>query len=178
MKKILATFALFVSAASLVNASSGKITFVGSIVEGGCSVSTLESSQLNIIMPTVSEALLTRPNKTAGRTPISINLAGCKGRSLNVHFDVVQSTDIKTGRLTNTSNSKKPAKNVEIQLVSGTGSPIKIESLHRNNLQLNAQAVNVREDVAVLNYAAEYYSTGTASTGDISSSALYTVIYH
>ncbi len=178
MKNILATFALFISAASMVNASSGKITFVGSIVEGGCSVSTLDSSQFNIIMPAVSEERLRHSNKTAGRTPISINLAGCKGRSLNVHFDVVQSTDIKTGRLKNTSDSENSAKNVQIQLVNENGSPIKVESVRNENRKFNTQFVNVNRDSATLNYAAEYYATGAVSTGDIKSAALYTIVYH
>lgn len=177
MNKLFLIASLFVFATSSINASTGKISFMGRIVDPSCSVTTANSSQLNIILPKVSEQKLNASNKTADRTPFTINLNNCQGQQVDIQFEVVTGTDTASGRISNQSTAKNAAKNVDIQLVSDNGQPIRTKLNEASYDQNLTQKVNIKNKNTVLNYAAEYYATGTATPGAIASGALYTIIY-
>ncbi|ECC9151832.1 type 1 fimbrial protein [Salmonella enterica subsp. salamae] len=174
MKKYLAmiTGSLLVSSSAMA-VSDNTITFQGEVTDETCSV-VINGNQAKpvVLLPTVSTKELTKQGKTAGPVTFDIGLSGCNpmDKTTKISTVFVGNQVTSNGNLGNTGS----AKNVEVQLLDTSGSPINLTGGFTGNgdLQLGANASE-----ASATYTAQYYSTGTAEAGTVAATLQYAVSY-
>ncbi|RLM11885.1 fimbrial protein [Gibbsiella quercinecans] len=182
ISKLSAVLALAVSAATVssfsAQAADGTITFNGKVTDQTCTISTPGGKDFTVTLPTVSSSTLASQSATAGRTPFSINLTQCSKGQVATYFEPGATVDFNTGRLNNQAQTDA-ATNVQIQLLGSNNQFLPILAAGSNGAQANSQWVAVANDgdSADLNYYAEYYATGAAGAGDVTSNVQYTIIY-
>ncbi|WP_180001881.1 MULTISPECIES: fimbrial protein [unclassified Acinetobacter] len=170
MKKILLASSLIVLGMSSAFAADGKITINGLVTDNTCVVTTPQGKDLTVTLPTVSKLSLASDGATAGRTPFTLGLTGCQAGDVGTYFEPGATVDFATGLLNNAGE----ATNVKVQLVGDNNLPIRVLA----GPQENSQFVTVNADgSAALNYYAEYYATGAATSGDVTTSVQYTITY-
>lgn len=182
MKKIVlsaalaATFGAAALFSTSVAAADGTITITGKVVANTCSFSVNGGSASNIVqLPVVFTTALNAAGAVAGNTPFTIKVSGCDPNLTSVQEQFggsnINATD---GNLKNIATATSPqtvAGNVEVQLLSGTGTVINLN----NN---NASPVGTLTSGGVtLNYQAQYYATAAASAGQVSTTVTYTTLY-
>ena len=88
--------------------------------------------------------------------------------------------DFATGRRRNQApTSANGAGNGQVQLLGSNFDVLPIKAASSGLAQTNSQWVNTgTAGTADLNYYAEYYATGAASAGEVSTSVKYTIIYN
>ncbi|EFB9948770.1 F17 fimbrial protein [Escherichia coli] len=179
MRKIQFILGILAAASSSATlAYDGTINFTGKVVAQTCSVAT-GSESLSVILPTVSTATLSADTKTAGLTPFTIQLTGCTvpatsgADKVNAYFEPNANTDYTTGNLTNTASSG--ASNVQIQLLNADG--VKVIKLGQAAAAQNVDTVAINDANVTLRYNAQYYATGVATAGDVTSTVNYTIAY-
>lgn len=151
-------------------AADGTITIKGKVTDNTCVVTTPQGKNLTVTLPTVSKLSLASPGATAGRTPFTLGLTGCKvGDIVGTYFEPGATVDFATGLLNNAGSATE----VKVQLVGDNNLPIRVLA----GPQTNSQFVTVADTSADLNYYAEYYATGAATSGDVTTSVQYTIIY-
>lgn len=151
-------------------AADGTITINGKVTDNTCVVTTPQGKNLTVTLPTVSKLSLASPGATAGRTPFTLGLTGCKvGDIVGTYFEPGATVDFATGLLNNAGSATE----VKVQLVGDNNLPIRVLA----GPQTNSQFVTVADTSADLNYYAEYYATGAATSGDVTTSVQYTIIY-
>ncbi|HCP1377319.1 TPA: fimbrial protein [Escherichia coli] len=169
---------LAVASSSATLAYDGTINFTGKVVAQTCSVAT-GSENLSVVLPTVSTTTLSDETKTAGLTPFTIQLTGCTTPAstgvdkVNAYFEPNANTDYTTGNLTNTASSG--ASNVQIQLLNADG--VKAIKLGQAAATQNVDTVAIDDASVTLRYNAQYYATGAATAGDVTSTVNYTIAY-
>jgi major type 1 subunit fimbrin (pilin) len=172
--------ALLLAVAPLAaNATDGTITFTGKITEKTCTATIPASKDLAITLPTATAASLATAGAVAGRTPFTISLTGCSVGKVAAYFEPGSTVDFDKGRMTNMAVAPKAA-NVQIQLLGANAEFLPILASGAGGAQTNSQWVDVTTvgGSAALNYFAEYYATGAASSGDVSTSVKYNIIYN
>ncbi|HDH7382524.1 TPA: fimbrial protein [Escherichia coli] len=179
MQKIQFILGILAAASSSATlAYDGKINFTGKVVAQTCSVDT-GSESLSVVLPTVSTTTLSTDAKTAGLTPFTIQLTGCAVSAasgvdkVNAYFEPNANTDYTTGNLTNTASSG--ASNVQIQLLNADG--VKVIKLGQAAAAQNVDTVAINDAKVTLRYNAQYYATGVATAGDVTSTVNYTIAY-
>ncbi|EGM5834836.1 fimbrial protein [Escherichia coli] len=179
MRKIQFILGILAAASSSATlAYDGTINFTGKVVAQTCSVATVSES-LSVILPTVSTATLSADTKTAGLTPFTIQLTGCTvpatsgADKVNAYFEPNANTDYTTGNLTNTASSG--ASHVQIQLLNADG--VKVIKLGQAAAAQNVDTVAINDANVTLRYNAQYYATGVATVGDVTSTVNYTIAY-
>jgi major type 1 subunit fimbrin (pilin) len=166
--------ACFAALPPAAHAADGTITFQGNISSQTCTVSAA-SANLTVAMPQISAGSLSQIGATAGRTPFSISLTGCNPASGAVHtyFEAGLNTSAD-GHLAVTGGAGA-AKNVEIDLRNSDGTEIFAGAV---DVLQNSLPVNINADgTATLNYTAQYFATGVASQGTVSSTVQYSIVY-
>jgi len=154
-------------------AADGTITFNGEVTAQTCSVTTPGGADFTVNLPTVASSALSAAGETAGRTSFAITLADCPAGQVATYFEPGATVDSATGRL----NNQGSAGNVQVQLLGDNSQPIPV--LASGTAQSNSQWVAVGSDnSASLDYFAEYYATGAASAGGVTTSIAYTIIYN
>ena len=172
MKKIILASSLIVLGMSSAFAADGTITINGEVTDNTCVVTTPQGKDLTVTLPTVSKLSLASAGATAGRTPFTLGLSNCDvGDIVGTYFEPGSTVDFATGLLNNAGS----ATNVKVQLVGDNNLPIKVLA----GPQANSQFVTVAnaDGSADLNYYAEYYATGAATSGDVTTSVQYTITY-
>lgn len=160
-------------------AADGTITFTGQIYANTCTINGNGSGSGNfsVTLPSaVSSTQLDVAGKTAGRTAFQIALTNCPAAA-NVHtfYEPGPTTDAASGRLKNTAVAGA-ATNVQIQLLNADGvTPIKAGFA---DSQQDSHSVGLVGNAATLSYFAEYYATGAATAGAVTSSVAYTIVYN
>ncbi|EHH6748889.1 fimbrial protein [Escherichia coli] len=179
MRKIQFILGILAAASSSATlAYDGTINFTGKVVAQTCSVAS-GSEGLSVILPTVSTATLSDDTKTAGLTPFTIQLTGCTvpatsgADKVNAYFEPNANTDYTTGNLTNTASSG--ASHVQIQLLNADG--VKVIKLGQAAAAQNVDTVAINDANVTLRYNAQYYATGVATAGDVTSTVNYTIAY-
>lgn len=178
MRKIQFILGILAAASSSATlAYDGAITFNGKVVDQTCSVTT-GSKNLTVTLPTVSANSLDSSGKVVGLTPFTISLEGCNtaatgAQNVNAYFEPNANTDYTTGNLTNTASSG--ASNVQIQLLNADG--VKVIKLGQAAAAQNVDTVAINDANVTLRYNAQYYATGVATAGDVTSTVNYTIAY-
>lgn len=152
-------------------AADGTITINGLVTDNTCVVTTPEGKDLTVTLPTVSKLSLASAGATAGRTPFTLGLSNCEeGAIVGTYFEPGSTVDFATGLLNNAGSATE----VKVQLVGDNNLPIRVLA----GPQANSQTVTANADgSADLNYYAEYYATGAATSGNVTTSVQYTIIY-
>ncbi|EEV7644078.1 F17 fimbrial protein [Escherichia coli] len=178
MRKIQFILGILAAASSSATlAHDGTINFTGKVVDQTCSVTTV-ADPLTVTLPTVSTKSLDSTGKVAGLTPFTISLKGCNtaatgAQHVNAYFEPNANTDYTTGNLTNTASSG--ASNVQIQLLNADG--VKVIKLGQAAAAQNVDTVAINDANVTLRYNAQYYATGVATAGDVTSTVNYTIAY-
>ena len=116
--------------------------------------------------------------QVAGRTPFSINLSQCNPGNVATYFEPGATVDLGSGRLNNAA-ATSAATEVQLQLLGSNSLFLPVVSAGAGSTQANSQWVTVNAGgTADLNYFVEYYATGAATPGEVSSSVKYTIIYN
>ncbi len=174
---ILAALAL-VAAPFAANAVDGTITFNGEITDKTCTVSTPQGKDFAVTLPTVAASALAASGQVAGRTPFSIALTQWDAGDVATYFEPGATVDLASGRLNNTA-ATNAATQVKLQLLGSNSQVIPVVAAGAGSAQTNSQWATVAADgSANLNYFVEYYATGAATPGEVTSSVKYTIIYN
>lgn len=182
MKKIVlsaalaATFGAAALFSTSVAASDGTITITGKVVANTCTFSVNGGSTSNTVqLPVVFTTALNAAGAVAGNTPFTIKVSGCDPNLSKVQEQFggsnINATD---GNLKNIATATSPqtvAGNVEVQLLSGTGTVINL------NDNTASPTGNLSSGGVTLNYQAQYYATAAASAGLVSTTVTYTTQY-
>ena len=177
MKKIILAVSALVLGTAAAHAADGTITITGKVTDKTCTINANAAKDFTVALPTVSTSSLPAVGATAGRTPFTIKLTQCSVGNVATYFEPGSTVDFGSGNLLNAVATGN-ATNVQVQLLGDNNLPIKIQS-SGGTTQTNSQTVNVAQanGSADLNYYAQYYATGAASTGNVSTSVKYTIIY-
>lgn len=160
---------------SIVNAASDNtINFQGEVTDQTCSVTVNGNTSAPVVlMPTVSTADLAASGSTAGQTTFTMGLTGCTANtsaSTTVSTVFVGNDVTSAGNLGNTGT----ASNVDVQILDTSGSAIDLTDGYTASGDLTL-ATNATESSA--DYTAQYYATGTATSGTVAASLQYAVTY-
>nr|WP_300310321.1 fimbrial protein [Halomonas sp.] len=174
MKKfVVSTLAgVTLAAATGAMAADGTITINGLVVDSACNIAIDGgAADATVVLPTVSSSSLAAAGDTAGNTAISMSLSGCPTSGAVRAWFEPTNVDMNTGNLLN--NAATPAENVLVQVTDqASGNVIDL----RDNT--NNPFVNFATDgSATLNYAAQYYATDAATSGNVETQLVYTLDY-
>jgi major type 1 subunit fimbrin (pilin) len=173
---ILAAAAALAVAAPAAFAADGTITINGQVTSQTCTISGNGGSKdFTVTLPTVAASALATPGATAGRTPFNIALSKCTPNSGNVavYFEPGATVDTTTGRLVNTAGTGG-AGNVQIGLLNSDNSEIRLGGALATQ---NSKSVALSGGAATLNYYAQYVATDKATSGNVTTSTLYSIVY-
>ncbi|SUB81458.1 S-fimbrillin [Pragia fontium] len=167
-------------ATSVQAASNGTINFTGHIIDKTCDVKIDgKASPGAVNIDAVDKTELSTAGAKAKRTGFNIELSNCSGSAsvtkAAAFFENGPTVDPVTYRLLNTSADPKPATNVQLQLVDAvSGDPIQIGSPNQKD---SSTTYDLTSGSATLSYAVEYYATGAATPGPVTSSVNFTINY-
>ncbi|HEY1998143.1 fimbrial protein [Paraburkholderia sp.] len=159
-------------------ASDGTITFTGTLSNTTCSINGTASGTLatsSVALPQVSASTLGVAGATGGRSaPIPLALTGCTGTATKAvaYFESGPNVDQANGYLSNTGGT---ASKVDVRLLNASFQPINILSGLNNDIASNGATITAGS--ANLKYYGEYYATGVATAGTVSTSVSYTMQY-
>lgn len=188
MKKLTLAASLVLGFGLVANANAvdGSVTFDGKIVDQTCTVETSKKDQ-TVTLPTVQSSSLAAANSTAGETPFTISLSGCKtkatsGISKVKAFFLPNATkvDENTHNLINIATNS-PATNVQVQLLNkdltaiNVGENITDQSV--NGTEINDTNKTDGTVTAELKYFARYYATNPVTAGKVTSKVEYNIVY-
>ncbi|WPU21968.1 fimbrial protein [Cedecea neteri] len=183
MKKIAALGALALLMGSVFQAnaaSTGTITFNGSITDATCDVSVDGTgADATVQLPVVAASELASAGQTTGRTNFTLGLSNCnlgEGDSASVaaFFQPGTTVDSATGRLIQTDAAG--AENVSLQLRDGTNDSVIFAGDSSQMTTAAFKNVEAGKDIK-LPYSAEYYAEGKATAGAVASSVVYNLQY-
>jgi len=172
------TAALALGASSSVFAQSGTITFNGEVTATTCEVAfpgTGGSATDPIVtLPTVPTTALAAAGNTAGKTPVTVQIgtaaAQCAGNSVALELNPNRNADQANGRLNNTDVAG--ATNVQVALRDANDAEINLAT------PWSSPRVNLVNGIATVEFAGEYYATGAATAGAVTSGVEYTLDYN
>lgn len=164
-------------------ANGGTMTFNGAVIDATCTVrggSGSDGGQGNftVALDPVPATSLTAAGATANRKPFSVVIGGPgQGSCVNgkvARLSFVPSSpriDAATGTLNNALPNE--AANTNIQILDSTNTPINLASV--------ANGVNspvIADNTTTINLGAQYYATGAATAGQVSTNVQYGVTYN
>ncbi|MFL9911687.1 fimbrial protein [Paraburkholderia sp. RL17-337-BIB-A] len=175
----IATTGLLGLASFGAHAADGTITITGTVSDTTCSINgtqTGASADKSITLPEVTAGTLSATGKTAGTsnpTDLALTLSGCSGAATKAiaHFENGSTVDQNSGNLLNAGT----ATNVQVQLLNSKMQPINVTT--NSNNQLATDGVTITGGAASPKYFAQYYATGKATAGTVSSQVQYTMQY-
>lgn len=164
-------------------ASSGTITFNGKIVANTCNVVVNGGSEdATITLPTVPQASLHVNGETAGQTFFTMALTGCLGSpdttedQVAAYFESGATVDATTGMLIPTGVGA-PA-NLRLRLLDGQKGYTAIKAGDLANQTTAGSFTSITGGANItMHYGVEYYATGAADAGTVTSSVIYTLQY-
>lgn len=161
-----------VAFAPQANAADGTITITGKVIDTTCQVTNGTNGNISVTLPVVQTSQLASDGTTAGDTGFSLVLSDCPTTPSGIEVGAQLSSanvNTTTGNLTNNGGS---ASNVEVRLLDKDGTPIDVSSTPTTD------STTLTGSTAELDYTAQYYATGTATAGDVTATAEYTLVYN
>lgn len=184
MKAILPVIAIATSgllglASFSAQAADGTITITGTVSDTTCSINgtaTGTSADKSITLPSVSAGSLSTAGNVAGTSnpsDLALTLSGCTGAATKAiaRFENGPTVDQTSGYLNNSGTATK----VQVRLLNAQMQPINITTNANNDI--SADSTMISGGGANLKYFAQYYSTGKATAGTVSTSVQYTMQY-
>lgn len=161
-------------------ASTGTITFEGSLTESTCDVTINGDSDPTIKLPELAASAMPAQSDIAGDTRFDMNLTNCTlatgDTGLAAYFSGY--TTNANGRLVNQSTATT-ASNVTLELMDRTNNVANPIIVGDASQIANTQYVGINADgTATLNYSVHYYAEdGAATAGAVNSSVVYALQY-
>ena len=179
--KYLAIAAGSISALSLTGlAFAAQITFQGEVNDQTCQVRVNGQENAIVLLPTVSTAELGAANATAGVTPFTVSISGCKPHdkdaALKIKTNFLGRSVTATGVLINTASTNAATK-VGLQLMDkdAGGTPIKLNGVTAvAGLELPKDQTRAAQKFAVRYISEE----GGATAGAVSAIVDYSITYY
>ena len=130
---------------------------------------TVNTSTINVVLPTVSNTAFNGVGTVAGATVVPISLQCSSGNQLYIQFDTAASVSGATGVIAPATGTGR-AKNVGVQLVNQSFTPVAFGT---------PALVGATPDGPMnLTYYARYYQTATpVAAGTVSATATFTLSY-
>lgn len=179
MKKTISAIAVIAAigstAFSPAHAGDGVINFIGKLETQTCTIDVngvANPAVYTVVLPTVSIDRLATAGATTGQSGFVIGLKNCSSiiGSTAAFFEHGPSVDT-SGNL----NNDGTAANVKLQLVDGTsGAVLTVGRPLQNTTKIPLDA----NGSARMPYAVQYYATGAATAGTVSSSVTYSIAYY
>ncbi|MBY6255270.1 type 1 fimbrial protein [Phytobacter diazotrophicus] len=191
MKQLLlvASVTTAISLANITNAATnGTVNFSGKLNDQTCQVTLNDGSSASgiVVLPTVPKEKLDATLSTAGKTPFTLKLTGCKASTtafgVTAYFPNNSYSAPTTGVLLNQETGATAAAFVNLQILQkiGTtetavhiGKPITDTSYKFTTVAANSSS-------ATMNYAVQYinsYSGVTIKPGKVKGIAIYELAY-
>ncbi|MFM0648391.1 fimbrial protein [Paraburkholderia bryophila] len=175
----IATSSLLGLASFSAQAADGTITITGTVSDTTCSINgkaSGTSADKSITLPSVSAGSLSTAGNVAGTSSPSdvvLTLSGCTGTATKAisRFENGPTVDQTSGYLNNSGTATK----VQVRLLNAQMQPINITTNANNDISTNAATISTGG--ASLKYFAQYYATGKATAGTVSTSVQYTMQY-
>ncbi len=168
-----AAAAIFAGAGSAAWAAGNPtvtIKFEGSYNSVTCTIVGGQEKQ-TIKLPKISTSSLTSPGQTAGSTGFTIPLR-CDGaiEAVRIYFQQGATTNANGNLDVETPNDPASAKNVQVQLLNGDGSPIQVGNA------ATMKTVNLDASTTTLvPFGAQYYATGATRAGLVRTYATFVI---
>lgn len=158
-------------------ASSGTITFTGSVNSETCAaVVNNSSADGTVSLPAVPTSALSAAGATAGATAFTINLTGCDPANTKTRAFFEAGGQVNSaGRLNNSDTAG--ATNVELELLDVDDNSSVIMAGDYASQSTSGTTIDASSTTGTLNYAVRYYATGAATAGAVASSVTYSIIY-
>lgn len=155
------------------SAADGTINITGTVNASTCKINGGSSPvTVNVALPTVSTTALNASGAVAGRTAFALNLSACTAGTKAQAFFEPGSTIMADGNLKNASGT---ATGVEVQLLNSNFSNINLAGT--SSTQASQQITTDSSGNGALNYYAQYFATGAAGAGTVSTSVQFTMLY-
>lgn len=177
MKKFqlgLAVISFGLASSTVFAAPDGTVTITGKVVDQTCTVGGT-AGNYTVVLPTVGKSTLATAGTTNGDTKFTINLTNCPTGNVGVYYDNTNANINAGGRLNNTVTTGG-ATNVNVQLLNSAKTVIDLTK-DRSGQNLVTANVATANGSANIDFFARYYATGTATAGDVSTTATYYVVY-
>lgn len=158
-------------------ADSGTITITGKVMNSTCDVTgTGGSNDFTVALPPVATTALNTSGATAGAQKFSLNLSGCPSTpsGIKVGTQFSSSSVNGNGQLSNTAGTGY-ATNVAVQLLDSGSNPITVGNSPTGAAVTDQTTLSGTS--ATLNYTAQYYATGVATAGNVSTTVQYVINY-
>jgi len=170
-KASLAACCALLVAATSANATDGVISFSGEVVAPTCVING-GSNDLPVRLQPVNASALSRAGRIAGNTNFQLRLSACApGISRVSTYFEPGPTISPEGRLITDAGG---ARNVQLQLLNNASVPMNLAGADGSQ---NSQLVAISNGGALLQYSVNYYATGAATPGTVSSRVQYSLNY-
>lgn len=179
MKKlamILGLASLFASGTTM--ATEGRVKGTGTVAANTCTIKAADAKTVAFELDPVYSNSLKAEGKTAGAKDFSIVLENCPiksedgSRNVKLVFVKDSHVDDATGNLKDTGNAPNIAKNVQFQVLHNGA----VVNFNQAELQKALASKNDVDEVS-FDFTAQYYATGVAEAGSLSSSIPFRIEY-
>ncbi|MEH4625745.1 fimbrial protein [Phytobacter diazotrophicus] len=166
-------------------ATSGTVDFSGKLTDQTCQVTLNDGSSASgtVVMHTVSKSELLPLNATAGRTPFTLKLTGCKASTtafgVTAYFPN-NPANISDRKLINKETGATAATGVGLELIFTQNGIEQVIPLGWDSSQYNFQTIAANTTSATMNYAVRYVKTsdaGSVKAGKVTGIAIYELYY-
>jgi major type 1 subunit fimbrin (pilin) len=167
--------AVFAALPGSAAAADGTISFSGKVFSNTCEINVNDGTATNTVaLPPQPTSKLTTAGSTTGLKYFTIKLSKCSDDVKNVRafFESGANVDKSTFNLNNATGEGN-ATFVQVQLTDGSGNALKIG----DPSQRSAAATSVTGGAATMTYGAQYFATGVATVGTVSTSVNYSIEY-
>lgn len=161
-------------ASSAVFAADGTVTINGKVIDQTCTVGG-NTGNYTVTLPTVTKSTLSAANNVAGDTKFTINLTNCPAGDVGVYYDNTNANINPAGRLNNTATTGG-ATNVNIQLLNSAKTIIDLTK-DQAGQNLVTSKITAAGGSANIDFYARYFATAAATSGSVSTTATYYVVY-
>ncbi|MFC5472473.1 fimbrial protein [Paraherbaspirillum soli] len=179
---VLATFGLLASSSSFAQAQGGQIDFNGRLTDSTCTIDG--AANQTVTLPTLSTKGLSKAGEVGGATSFQIKVKDCSGALTKIaaHFESKLNMDPTHRTLKQTSTAADAAKEVQLQLLNADGSVLPVGSTGQSYVVSGGAPgigglPGIDTGSGTMTYAVQYYATGAATQGPVTSSTLYTLAY-
>lgn len=170
-KASLAACCAFLVAATSAHAADGVISFSGQVIAPTCVING-GNNDLPVRLEPVNASALSRAGQVTGEISFQLRLSECAsgiGR-VSTYFEPGP-TISPEGRLITDAGG---ADNVQLQLRNNARIPMNLAGANGGQ---NSQTVAINNGGAILQYSVNYYATGAATPGTVSSRVQYSLNY-
>jgi len=166
-------YALLFLLSNYCNAATSSFTVEGRVTAATCSV---VSKDQRVNLPIAPKTSLANPGDTFGQTPFSIEISGCPADSL-IYFEAHPLASIivgTKGRLPNTAVNG--AQHVQLQILNSDGNAVNINAVKGQQVSSAGAPVGaVGENKMKFDFFVQYYATGSATAGKVTSTVTFLV---